>query len=469
MESLKYSELQSIARKLGVRANQKKGVLCEQIAVAQTKLDADAVASGAAKEAAAAPPVEETSTESAAKAKPESAASSPAPSATNEAEPDRKRQRIQWTDSPGMPTPLPSVAGAASAAVSSAVDAPTPQAPAAAGLAQQRSRFQEAQVEYRPAPIAPPSTSVVAPVSTVPRPGPADGRVSGVCLRWVPDRGFGFLRADSGAAPDEDIFCHSSAITDGTALTVGARVSFTIDRQNPSRPRAEQVTGGSPLVVPNASGSAGAAWAARGGGALPPVTPGKHGGTVLRWNQRGFGFVRADLDQSEIFVHSSAILDGNALPVGGRVEYILSVEGSRKRGEQCTGGVVEQRQQQRGGGGAYGAHAGYTPPQAFAGYGMPQQGFGQQAYAGYGMPQQSFAPQGNSAFPPGVGAHAAQTGYGAAAYGQQQQQLGMQPWQQQQQHAQMAAMQRAGQLQAQQQGVQRQSGVMPHGVMKPQT
>ena len=465
MESLKYSELQRLARTLGVRANQTKAKLCEQIPAAQATQAADAAASGAAEGDPTEPAMEDasaTATDSAAEAKPEeSAAPSPAASATMEAEPDRKRQRVDWTDSPGMPTPLPSVADAASAAAASAVDPPTPVAPAAAGFAQQqRSRFQEAQAGYQPAPIAPPISSTVAPVSTVPRPGPGDGRVFGVCLRWVPDRGFGFIRADSGAAPDEDIFCHSTAITDGTALAVGARVSFTIDRQNPSRLRAEQVTGGSPLVPPSAAGSAGAAWMAGGGGAVPSVTPGKHGGTVLRWNQRGFGFVRADLDQCEIFVHSSAILDGNALPVGGRVEFVLSVDGTRKRGEQCTGGVVQQQQQQQQqqqrGGGVYGARAGYAPP-AHAGYGVPQQGFGQQAYAQQGFPQQSFAP-GYGAFPPAVGAYAAQTGYGAPAYGQQQQQHAMQPWQQQ--HAQMAAMQRAGQMQAQQQGMQHHGGVM---------
>ncbi|KAH8059279.1 hypothetical protein JL721_9377 [Aureococcus anophagefferens] len=49
---------------------------------------------------------------------------------------------------------------------------------------------------------------------------------------------------------------------------------------------------------------------------------GKSRGTALRWNERGFGFIKPDDGGDDLFCHLSQILDGNALREGSSVEYM---------------------------------------------------------------------------------------------------------------------------------------------------
>lgn len=67
-------------------------------------------------------------------------------------------------------------------------------------------------------------------------------------------------------------------------------------------------------------------------------------GVVTRWSHRGYGFVRPEDGGEDVFVHLSAIKDGNALAMDSKVEF-LKVFDDRKgkfRAEELTGGVEEE-------------------------------------------------------------------------------------------------------------------------------
>merc|ERR1712072_733995 len=67
------------------------------------------------------------------------------------------------------------------------------------------------------------------------------GRMKGVGGRWN-DRGFGFIKPDDGS---EDIFCHVSAITDGSSWREGAQLEFErVFDDRKGKYRAEKVSGG---------------------------------------------------------------------------------------------------------------------------------------------------------------------------------------------------------------------------------
>jgi CspA family cold shock protein len=64
-------------------------------------------------------------------------------------------------------------------------------------------------------------------------------RVTGTVERFMDDKGFGFIKPDSG---DKDVFVHHSAIggTGFKSLPKGQRVQFELV-QDPKGPRAENV------------------------------------------------------------------------------------------------------------------------------------------------------------------------------------------------------------------------------------
>ena len=109
-----------------------------------------------------------------------------------------------------------------------------------------------------------------------------DGKSTGVALRWN-SNGFGFIKPDDGG---EDLFCHVSAIEDGNCLVEGAKVSFIKGQDERSgRDRAQNVTGGSTEEPGGPGGPQ---------GDPGPAPEGHSTGVALRWNPRGFGFIKPD-------------------------------------------------------------------------------------------------------------------------------------------------------------------------------
>jgi len=143
-------------------------------------------------------------------------------------------------------------------------------------------------------------------------------RLTGKCVRWVPEKKFGFIRQDGS---DVDVFCHSSAIIDGTRLETDAVVSFEVVTLPDARdkPRAHHVTGGCEEVAVEKH--------------VEVLPEGRSSGVVLRWNPKGFGFIECDQDGEEVFVHSSGITDSTSgmLDVGSKVQFDLTSDSQGKR------------------------------------------------------------------------------------------------------------------------------------------
>ena len=67
-------------------------------------------------------------------------------------------------------------------------------------------------------------------------------RVKGEAKRWNSERGFGFIKPNTGG---EDVFCHFSSITDGNALREGDIVEYEAEfDESKGKYRAVEVTGG---------------------------------------------------------------------------------------------------------------------------------------------------------------------------------------------------------------------------------
>jgi len=85
----------------------------------------------------------------------------------------------------------------------------------------------------------------------------------------------------------------------------------------------------------------------------------KSTGVALRWNQKGFGFIKPDDGGDDLFCHFSSILDGKQLKEGATVEFIKKYDDrkGKERAEEVTGGCAEE-DEYGGGGGGYGGGGG---------------------------------------------------------------------------------------------------------------
>ena len=75
-----------------------------------------------------------------------------------------------------------------------------------------------------------------------------------------------------------------------------------------------------------------------------PERGGKSTGKALRWNAKGFGFIKPDDGGEDLFCHYSSILDGKALKVGATVSFVKKYD--ERKGNDCakevTGGCPEE-------------------------------------------------------------------------------------------------------------------------------
>ena len=70
---------------------------------------------------------------------------------------------------------------------------------------------------------------------------------------------------------------------------------------------------------------------------------GKATGTALRWNEKGFGFIKPDDGGEDLFCHFSSITDGKMLKEGSQVSFIKKFDErkGKDRAEEVEGGVDE--------------------------------------------------------------------------------------------------------------------------------
>ena len=115
--------------------------------------------------------------------------------------------------------------------------------------------------------------------------------------------------------------------------------------------RADQVTGGCEEEESMRFGGGGGR-----GGVEGPLPEGKAQGLALRWNEKGFGFIKPDDGGEDLFCHFSQIEDGNALREGTTVHYVKQYDEmkGKDRAVKVVGGIQEPRGGIGGGGGGYG-------------------------------------------------------------------------------------------------------------------
>ena len=82
-----------------------------------------------------------------------------------------------------------------------------------------------------------------------------------------------------------------------------------------------------------------------GGGGDGGGGNGKGTGVALRWNEKGFGFIKPDDGGGDLFCHYSSILDGNMLREGAQVQFVKVYDerkGKERAGQVSGAGVARK-------------------------------------------------------------------------------------------------------------------------------
>ena len=95
-----------------------------------------------------------------------------------------------------------------------------------------------------------------------------------------------------------------------------------------------------------------------------PVRSDKATGVAMRWNDKGFGFIKPDDGGEDLFCHVSSITNGigKMLKEGAAVQFVKKYDErtGKERAEEVTSGVEEDSY--GGGGGGSGGGGGLTGP-----------------------------------------------------------------------------------------------------------
>ncbi len=75
-----------------------------------------------------------------------------------------------------------------------------------------------------------------------------------------------------------------------------------------------------------------------------PERSGKSTGVAMRWNAKGFGFIKPDDGGEDLFCHFSSILDGKALREGDQVQFVKRYDErkGKDQAEDVTGGTSDE-------------------------------------------------------------------------------------------------------------------------------
>lgn len=194
---------------------------------------------------------------------------------------------------------------------------------------------------------------------------------TGEMTRWHSDKGFGFVKPDDGS---EDLFCHVSSLLDGDgSVQSGDAVSFKIEfdkKKGKDRAVDVAVAGGGGGRRDGGGGRSRSRGGGGGGGrrgrseSPPPKRGGGGGGRgrddsrdppprrggggrsgggksgtgeLLKWNdEKGFGFIKPDNGDQDLFVHASGLADGDGSVQGGdRVSFTVEYD-DRKGKDRAT-------------------------------------------------------------------------------------------------------------------------------------
>jgi cold shock CspA family protein len=82
---------------------------------------------------------------------------------------------------------------------------------------------------------------------------PPEERLTGECVKWKNEAGYGFIRQDNG---DRDLFCHIKWLPNCVPLVVGERVSYKLGTDPNGRPTLYEVRlePGHKFATPDGSG-----------------------------------------------------------------------------------------------------------------------------------------------------------------------------------------------------------------------